>query len=252
MPLVSLLIPAYNRESLIAATLQSALEQTVTDIEVIVVDNNSIDKTVEVALKFMERDPRVKVYKNDSNVGPVQNWIRCAQLASAPYGKILFSDDLIAKNYLQETLPHLIDPDCALVYTSALIGTEDWIGALNYNCYIGNTKILRETYIRQALYCGRLPVSPGAALFRTKDLLANIKLELPGVVGYDFSSTGAGVDWLLYMLTALNYRHVQYVDQPLSFFRAHPDSLTIQDVNGQVTQGVALATSWFKASLGLP
>lgn len=253
MPLVSILIPTYNRENLIGETIDSALKQSVKDIEIIVVDNNSTDLTTAVALEYMKTDQRIRVYKNESNIGPVLNWIRCAQLSTSPYSKILFSDDLMAQEYLEQTLPYLIDPECACVYTSALIGAGDWQGGLAYNAFIGNAKVARNTFIRMGLYCdGVIPVSPGAALFRTQDLLSNIKVDLQGITDYDFRATGAGVDWLLYMLTALNYSYVQYVDKPLSYFRAHSESLTIKNEGNSISIGQVLAKQWLKAALGLP
>ena len=252
MPIASILIPAYNRERLIGETIESAIKQTVQDIEIIVVDNDSSDQTASVALEYMKTDSRVRVYKNTDNIGPVLNWIRCAQLSTAPFSKILFSDDLIADSFLEKTLPYIFEPRCGFVYTSALIGAGEWKGGEAYAAYVGDTKISQNTFVRQSVYCdGVNPVSPGAALFRTADLLKNISIELDGITEYDFKSTGAGVDWLLYVLTALNYPFVQYVDRPLSYFRAHADSLTIKNEGNSISIGQHLAKKWLKSKLNM-
>jgi glycosyltransferase involved in cell wall biosynthesis len=250
MSTVSILIPTYNRESLIRNTIQCAIDQTFRDIEIIIVDNCSTDATCQVALEMAQTDNRIRLFRNEGNVGPVLNWLACARQATSPYSKILFSDDLIAKDYLELTLPHIVANDCALVYTPAVIGSEEWAGEIAYNAFHSNTKISTQTFIRLAMYCGdTIPVSPGAALFRTSDLLANIRTELPGITDYDFKATGAGVDWLTYMLTALKYPYVQYVNKPMCFFRAHGGSLTIKNESNLVTIGQVLAKRWLGASL---
>ena len=55
-PLVSILIPVYNRQDLLPVCIESALAQTITDLEVVIVDNASTDKTWEVCQKFARQD----------------------------------------------------------------------------------------------------------------------------------------------------------------------------------------------------
>ena len=76
-PRVSILIPVYNREALIGECIQSALFQTFTDFEVIIVDNASTDNTWGICQRFAEQDKRVRVFRNEKNIGPVRNWRRC-------------------------------------------------------------------------------------------------------------------------------------------------------------------------------
>lgn len=250
MPIASILIPVYNREKIIEETIASSLSQTIYDIEVIIVDNQSTDNTYELCQNYSQRDKRIRVYQNEKNIGPVLNWIRCAYLATAPYSKILFSDDLIASNYLEKTLPYIISPDCALVYTPAIIGKEEWKGDVYYQPYLSDCKMNNMFFINTATFLPQfIPVSPCAALFRTDDLRTNILTTLPGITDYDFTRYGAGVDWLVYMLTAANYGHVAYVSDPLVFFRHHNDSITIRNENNMVNLGYMHAVNWFKTQL---
>lgn len=71
-PLVSIIIPAYNAERYIARAIKSALNQTWRDIEVIVVDDGSTDRTAEIVRSF--KDPRVRyIYQQNQNVGSARN-----------------------------------------------------------------------------------------------------------------------------------------------------------------------------------
>jgi glycosyltransferase involved in cell wall biosynthesis len=68
-PLVSVLINAYNAEPYLAECLDSVLAQTLEDFEVIVVDDGSSDATGQIAEAYARRDPRVRVYHNERNLG---------------------------------------------------------------------------------------------------------------------------------------------------------------------------------------
>lgn len=248
MPIVSILIPTYNREKFIKQTIECALAQTIQDIEVILVDNCSTDSTITIAQEIAKTDSRLKIFKNEENVGPVKNWQVCAGLANSPYSKILFSDDLIKPNFLERTLPPILNSECAFSYTPGIVGWTPWIGGTHYRAFSGDCKITRDYYARASTYLEHFfPYSPAAALFRTSDLKKHIFSSLPGVEDYDFNKYGAGVDWLIYMLTALNYQHIAYIDEPLVFFRAHDESITIKNESNMIPLGYDLAKKWLKS-----
>jgi glycosyltransferase involved in cell wall biosynthesis len=69
MPRVSVIMPAFNSQAFIAESIESVLGQTFTDLELIVVDDGSIDATRDVALGYAERDSRVRVFSVASNLG---------------------------------------------------------------------------------------------------------------------------------------------------------------------------------------
>lgn len=100
MPLVSVLMPAYNREKYIAEAIESVLAQTFTDFELIIVDDGSKDRTVEIARRFAS-DKRVHIYINERNLGQFPNRNRAAQLASGKYLKYVDSDDVAYPHCLQ-------------------------------------------------------------------------------------------------------------------------------------------------------
>lgn len=124
-PRVSILIPVYNREKYIADCIQSALDQTFHDFEIVVVDNASNDGTWEICQEYAARDNRVRIFRNASNIGPVRNWIRCAQEARGEYSKILFSDDLLEPDCIERMLQCLDGrSDVGLLFCAARIGED--------------------------------------------------------------------------------------------------------------------------------
>lgn len=96
-PLVSVLMTSYNREKYIAQAIESVLASTYTSFELIVVDDGSKDKTVEIAKSYQEKDNRIKVYINEKNLGDYHNRNKAASYAAGKYIKYLDSDDMIYK-----------------------------------------------------------------------------------------------------------------------------------------------------------
>jgi glycosyltransferase involved in cell wall biosynthesis len=94
-PAVSILVTVYNREAYLAACLESILASTWDDFEVVVVDDGSTDGSVAIATEYASRDPRVRFFQNDSNLGDYPNRMRAAELARGRYIKYVDSDDLI-------------------------------------------------------------------------------------------------------------------------------------------------------------
>jgi glycosyltransferase involved in cell wall biosynthesis len=86
---------AYNRENYIADAIESVIRSNYTNWELIVCDDRSADKTVEIAQSYALNDGRVKVYVNDINLGDYPNRNRAASYATGKYLKYLDSDDLI-------------------------------------------------------------------------------------------------------------------------------------------------------------
>ena len=246
-PLVSILVPVHNRRDLLPSCLRSALAQTSQDFEIVVVDNASTDGTWEVCQSFAKADRRVRIFRNPENMGPVRNWQRSFKYARGRYGKLLFSDDLMAPDYLEKTLPFLRDPRVAFVFSMAKIGTEPATAKAAYRFARRTGKFSRERYIHSALLGRQVPVSPGAALFRLTDLRASLRLNIPSPTMDDFSQHGAGIDLLLYLITAVRYERVGYVAEPLVFFRAHEGSITHSAHDSRLADAYHQARIWFAA-----
>jgi glycosyltransferase involved in cell wall biosynthesis len=92
-PTVSICIPMYNAERYAKATIASVLAQTFQDFEIVVVDNASTDDSVAAVAMF--QDPRVRLLRNATNLGPERNWNRAVTEARGTYVKLLCADDLL-------------------------------------------------------------------------------------------------------------------------------------------------------------
>jgi glycosyltransferase involved in cell wall biosynthesis len=116
LPLVSIIIPSYNHERFVGEAIRSALDQTLTDIEVIVVDDASSDRSPQVIRSFS--DARVQCVIQPQNLGISAAINKGISLANAPYVAVMGSDDVFLPEKL-ETQVAILDnrPDVAVAFS---------------------------------------------------------------------------------------------------------------------------------------
>lgn len=101
-PFFSIVIPSYNRSTLIQGTLDSVLAQTFTDFEVWVVDNCSTDDTAEVVKTYCQKDARIQFVQNDQNYDRSYSRNRGIGLSRGQYISLLDSDDFLLPTCLED------------------------------------------------------------------------------------------------------------------------------------------------------
>lgn len=103
---VTVSIPVYNGENFILDALQSVINQTVKVDQIIICDNNSNDKTVELSKHFIRENKRwnIKLHINNENIGFQNNFIKCYDLTNTDYLVILHVDDLLKKDTIEKQL----------------------------------------------------------------------------------------------------------------------------------------------------
>ena len=118
-PRSSVIMPAYNAHATIRASVESALAQTVEDLEVIVVDDGS-DPPIREALAGVD-DDRLRVLRHPRNRNSPAARNTALSAARSPFVSQLDADDLWEPNYLERVLPQFDDPAVGLTYTNARI-----------------------------------------------------------------------------------------------------------------------------------
>ena len=224
-PLVSIVIPVYNRELYIEDAIRSAISQTYQNIEIIIVDNCSTDSTWDILNECEKKDNRIKIFQNDSNIGPVLNWNECFRHASGEYIKILWSDDWISHKFVEKCLS-VFEKNTAFVLSGYQIVAKKMV--LSEVVFKKNIYSVLE-YLNNILLYNRVgfPVSPGCAMFRTKDILAGFIVDIPNDDGLDSKKNGAGNDLLLFLNTVVNYTSISTISGVDSYFRSHEESFSV-------------------------
>ena len=114
-PLVSVLMTAYNRQKYIGEAIESVLASSYTNFELIIVDDFSSDKTVEIAYQYQAKDNRIQVFKNNKNLGQFTNRNKAIELSKGDFIKFLDSDDCLNENALSVMMKAFVEfPDAGL------------------------------------------------------------------------------------------------------------------------------------------
>jgi glycosyltransferase involved in cell wall biosynthesis len=116
-PLVSIGLPVYNGEKYLKQSIDSILDQTFTDFELIISDNASTDSTPEICHKVVTQDARVRYQRNTTNIGGANNANLTFKMARGKYFRWAAHDDICAPELLQKCVGALdLDPGVVIAY----------------------------------------------------------------------------------------------------------------------------------------
>ena len=109
-PRVAICVPSYAAERTLAEALDSVLAQTESNWEMVVLDDASTDGSYEIAERYAAADPRITAMHNPHNLGAAATWELVVEATTAPFVKLLCSDDAIREDCLQLQL-EMFDAD---------------------------------------------------------------------------------------------------------------------------------------------
>lgn len=116
LPLVSVITANYNCEKFVSTTIESVQKQTMTNWEMIIVDDLSTDKSTDVIHQYLN-DPRIKLIRLEKNQGPAVARNIAISTAAGRFIAFLDSDDQWAPEKLELQIPFMIEKDIALSFT---------------------------------------------------------------------------------------------------------------------------------------
>jgi glycosyltransferase involved in cell wall biosynthesis len=124
-PLVSIGLPVFNGERFLAEAVESLLDQTYRNIELIISDNASTDATADICRRYAAADSRVRYSRVPENIGGVPNANRVFTLASGTYYMLAADDDIWQPTYVERCVECLErDPGAVLVCSEMAIIDE--------------------------------------------------------------------------------------------------------------------------------
>ena len=115
---VSIITPVFNSERYIEDTIKSVQAQTFTNWELLITDDCSTDNSVKLIKQFMNNDPRIKLFKLDTNLGSGVARNTSIEAASGDVIAFLDSDDLWDNNFLDKSLSFMEKMQAAIVFSS--------------------------------------------------------------------------------------------------------------------------------------
>lgn len=218
-PLVSVVIPAYNRPDTLKLAVDSVLEQTYPNIEIIICDDSSDNRVQEMIAAYLDSSSSIKYYKNERNLF-LENWHKCYNLASGEYINYLMDDDLFHKEKITKMMYFFNEFENITLVTSyrqAINISGDFLPPIS-----ATSRLYEETRILDGKILGNIALTrclnvigePTTVLFRKKDLT-----EPFGVYqGKQYSLINDLAAWL----SLLSKGKAVYIPEALSYFRLHP------------------------------
>lgn len=214
-PLVSIVIPTYNRAHLIQDAIESCLSQTYLNTEIIVVDDGSTDDTRQ--LLQAQYDERIHLIQQ-RNQGPAIARNTGVEAAQGEYIQFCDTDDLLHPTKIERCLPYIVNqPDIGLVYTRFRFVDRDGKTPLS----LPPSSLLPDNSFCDLISSNGAPIQTSTTLFRKSAFLT--------VSGFRADEDQrCAEDWDLLLRLATQYRMVG-VDEILVDYRKHPEGITASD-----------------------
>lgn len=228
-PIISVLIPTYNRAQELEKALVSVFKNEFSNLEIIVYDNNSNDNTKEVIEKFQDQYPYLKYYCQSENVGPLENWKSSLNVASGKFIHWLWSDDWVENCFYKKMYEKVEKESADIVFCS--IKTTNFEGnweKITFNN--GNRSYNSMDFLKKYLKGFKYPLSPAACILKAKyckEILNNfIVLDTKNI---NVNKYGTGYDALMILENIYNSQKIVFINDQLINFRFHKNSISVAE-----------------------
>ena len=216
-PLVSVIVPNYNHSQYLGERINSILNQTYQNFELILLDDNSTDNSRDILEKYRNNPHVSRIEYNDTNSGsPFKQWEKGINLSSGDLIWIAESDDSCFPEMLEELVREFVNNErCVLAYCKS----NYYHGGKLFKT-INNTKktvsMSGKTFIKVFLSCGNSVSNASSALFK-KEVAIKIKKDY-----LDYKGAGDRLFWIYLS----EFGDVSIVRKRLNIFRLHDNNST--------------------------
>jgi len=224
-PLISVIIACYNAENYLSECLDSLINQTYTNIEIIVCDDCSTDNSTKILDKYCLKDNRIIKIVNSQNYYQAYSRNRCISISKGDYIIIQDADDMSSKNRI-EILVEKIRTTPKVDFISSDMLKMDVNGILN-----GKYETKRVEFPKERDFLTRLPFNHATTIFKRNCLEA--------VDGYRVSSfTRRGEDYdLFFRLYGNGYKGLNIKDD-LYYYRVEFDTYKRRSFSSRVDESI--------------
>jgi len=205
--LVSIILSTYNGEKYIKTQLESVIAQSYKNIEIVIVDDFSIDNTVSIIKKYLSKHPNINLYEASSNLGYIKNFERGVKLAKGEFISFADQDDYWLPLKTEKLMKAIGNSD--VVYCDSEL-VDSNLNSLGKNMSTGHNFISSSNPINFTI---KNCVSGHAMLFR-KSLLGN-KFKFPELIPHDW--------WISFLATSRN--GVCFFNETLVKYRIHENNI---------------------------
>ncbi|EAL9620711.1 glycosyltransferase family 2 protein [Campylobacter jejuni] len=118
---ISIILPTYNVEQYIARAIESCINQTFKNIEIIVVDDCGSDKSIDIVKEYAKKDDRIKIIHNEENLKLLRARYEGVKVVNSPYIMFLDPDDYLELNACEECMKILKNNEIDLLFFNAFV-----------------------------------------------------------------------------------------------------------------------------------
>lgn len=190
-PLVTICVPVFNAQGSIQTCLDAVLAQDVEGAEILVVDNASDDQTVAVAQRILEGVPGARVVRNETNLGRIENWNRCIELARGDYVKFALVNDVLLKRSVRVLLDEALRNPAAVMVCSKARSVDKLPAVLPAMDPASDRRSLSsEAVLQEFAEQGNTTGALNGMLLKREPILANglrFREEIPYMADFFFS-----------------------------------------------------------------
>lgn len=161
-PLVTIITPAYNAEAFIKETIASVLAQSVSDWEMIVIDDGSSDNTKAIVTAYTQVDERIRLVINERNMGVAQTRNQGLDLFRGEYVAFLDSDDYWEPQMLEKMVARAKETQADIVYCSYSLVDEDGKKVCN-DFIVPQQTTFKESIVRSVITCSTVLITADLA-----------------------------------------------------------------------------------------
>lgn len=237
-PLVSVIIPTYNRPEYLKSAIASAVKQTYINIEVIVSDNCSTVNIQEIVQSF--QDSRIRFWRQPTNVGMFANQMHAFKMAQGKYVASLHDDDVWNFDFLEKLVPTL-EENTELVLAFCDQYMIDASGTIDDAATQRNTRAYKRDQLAKGVH---LPFYEIAVVHKSVPTAAACLIR-NDFVDWDSIPTEVGGMWDLYLsyLCCRSGRGAYYYPERLTRYRIHEQTDTMlsggQDAQAKIRKAKA-------------
>jgi glycosyltransferase involved in cell wall biosynthesis len=235
-PTYSIVIPLYNHEKYIVEALNSCIGQTFQPSEIIVVDDGSKDKSLQVAHEIASRYPLIKVHhqKNQGAHVAINNGIR---MATSDYVAILNSDDVYMENRFEEIFKDH-DQNSDLIFTGVEFINSDSQRLSNVTWYNKALSFFKKTNLEIGLLNANFTMTTSNFIFKK-----SMFTSLNGFSDYRYAHD---LDFLLRGVA--EKRSYSFIDKELIKYRLHSSNTIKESKDGIFREVISIQKNYLRLS----
>ena len=210
LKLISIAMCTYNGAKFIEEQLSSILNQTYKNIEIIITDDGSSDKTIEIIKKYQQNDKRIRLYQNEKNLGFVKNFEKAISLCLGEYIALADQDDIWKLNKLEMFSMEI--KDNLLIYSDTDL--------IDKNSVTINKQLIRPRSNLVSGRCNKAFVfyncASGNTMMFKKELLNKI-LPIPEKISYHDI-------WIVFIASSIG--NITYTEESYTYYRRYSEQVT--------------------------